>query len=179
MSRNTQGRIHQFKLVLLGKSLPSRIHWPLNILAIITTDLPICSYCLFASLFIHLLYRWICCREVKVCHGWEEREVVLAMWNSNGDNGDGRMECQDLWVVSFNHTHCFLSISLVMRFVKDHFDEYRESTIGGKATIPKGTNMIRLWWKVDWLVRLFLSLAAFLAQTITLDDNTVVKFEIW
>ncbi|KAI8089800.1 ras protein [Halteromyces radiatus] len=41
--------------------------------------------------------------------------------------------------------------SLVMRFVKDHFDEYRESTIG----------------------------AAFLAQTIALDDNTVVKFEIW
>jgi len=41
--------------------------------------------------------------------------------------------------------------SLVMRFVKDHFDEYRESTIG----------------------------AAFLAQTIVLDDNTTVKFEIW
>jgi len=38
-----------------------------------------------------------------------------------------------------------------MRFVKDHFDEYRESTIG----------------------------AAFLAQTISLDDNTTVKFEIW
>ncbi|KAI9244309.1 ras protein [Sporodiniella umbellata] len=41
--------------------------------------------------------------------------------------------------------------SLVMRFVKDHFDEYRESTIG----------------------------AAFLAQTISLDDHTTVKFEIW
>ncbi|KAG0164365.1 GTP-binding protein of the rab/ypt [Apophysomyces sp. BC1015] len=41
--------------------------------------------------------------------------------------------------------------SLVMRFVKDHFDEYRESTIG----------------------------AAFLAQQISLDDNTTVKFEIW
>ncbi|KAI7901512.1 ras family-domain-containing protein [Cokeromyces recurvatus] len=41
--------------------------------------------------------------------------------------------------------------SLVMRFVKNHFDEYRESTIG----------------------------AAFLAQTVTLDDNTTVKFEIW
>ncbi|CEP12055.1 hypothetical protein [Parasitella parasitica] len=40
---------------------------------------------------------------------------------------------------------------LVMRFVKDHFDEYRESTIG----------------------------AAFLAQTVTLDDDTTVKFEIW
>jgi len=25
-----------------------------------------------------------------------------------------------------------LADSLVMRFVKDHFDEYRESTIGGK-----------------------------------------------
>ncbi|KAI9310905.1 ras family-domain-containing protein [Dichotomocladium elegans] len=41
--------------------------------------------------------------------------------------------------------------SLVMRFVKDHFDEYRESTIG----------------------------AAFLAQTISLDGKTTVKFEIW
>jgi len=40
--------------------------------------------------------------------------------------------------------------SLVLRFVKDQFDDYRESTIG----------------------------AAFLTQTITLDD-TAVKFEIW
>ncbi|CAO3656157.1 unnamed protein product [Mucor hiemalis] len=39
--------------------------------------------------------------------------------------------------------------SLVMRFVKDHFDEYRESTIG----------------------------AAFLAQTVSLDDNTTVKLK--
>ncbi|KIX00481.1 uncharacterized protein Z518_10621 [Rhinocladiella mackenziei CBS 650.93] len=41
--------------------------------------------------------------------------------------------------------------SLVLRFVKDHFDDYRESTIG----------------------------AAFLTQTISLDENTTVKFEIW
>merc|ERR1712230_241865 len=41
--------------------------------------------------------------------------------------------------------------SLVLRFVKDQFDDYRESTIG----------------------------AAFLTQTIALDDNTTVKFEIW
>jgi Ras-related protein Rab-5C len=41
--------------------------------------------------------------------------------------------------------------SLVLRFVKDQFDDYRESTIG----------------------------AAFLTQTITLDDTTTVKFEIW
>ncbi|RPA83483.1 ras-domain-containing protein [Ascobolus immersus RN42] len=41
--------------------------------------------------------------------------------------------------------------SLVLRFVKDQFDDYRESTIG----------------------------AAFLTQTITLDENTTVKFEIW
>lgn len=38
-----------------------------------------------------------------------------------------------------------------MRFVKDQFDSYRESTIG----------------------------AAFLTQTISLDENTTVKFEIW
>jgi len=41
--------------------------------------------------------------------------------------------------------------SLVLRFVKDQFDDYRESTIG----------------------------AAFLTQTVSLDDNTTVKFEIW
>ncbi|KAF9055908.1 GTP-binding protein RAB5 [Panaeolus papilionaceus] len=41
--------------------------------------------------------------------------------------------------------------SLVLRFVKDQFDDYRESTIG----------------------------AAFLTQTVTLDDKTTVKFEIW
>jgi Ras-related protein Rab-5C len=41
--------------------------------------------------------------------------------------------------------------SLVLRFVKDQFDDYRESTIG----------------------------AAFLTQTIALDENTTVKFEIW
>jgi len=41
--------------------------------------------------------------------------------------------------------------SLVLRFVKDQFDDFRESTIG----------------------------AAFLTQTISLDDNTTVKFEIW
>lgn len=41
--------------------------------------------------------------------------------------------------------------SLVLRFVKNQFDDYRESTIG----------------------------AAFLTQTISLDDTTTVKFEIW
>ena len=39
----------------------------------------------------------------------------------------------------------------MLRFVKDQFDSYRESTIG----------------------------AAFLTQTISLDENTTVKFEIW
>lgn len=41
--------------------------------------------------------------------------------------------------------------SLVLRFVKGQFHEYQESTIG----------------------------AAFLTQTIAVDENTVVKFEIW
>ncbi|CAD6499659.1 BgTH12-03767 [Blumeria graminis f. sp. triticale] len=41
--------------------------------------------------------------------------------------------------------------SLVLRFVKDQFDDFRESTIG----------------------------AAFLTQTISLDETTTVKFEIW
>lgn len=54
-----------------------------------------------------------------------------------------------------------------MRFVKDHFDEYRESTIGGKNIIS-----YRYFTKISWI-------AAFLAQTISLDDDTTVKFEIW
>jgi len=41
--------------------------------------------------------------------------------------------------------------SIVLRFVKDQFDSFRESTIG----------------------------AAFLTQTISLDETTTVKFEIW
>ncbi|GHJ87175.1 hypothetical protein NliqN6_3577 [Naganishia liquefaciens] len=41
--------------------------------------------------------------------------------------------------------------SLVLRFVKDEYSDYRESTIG----------------------------AAFLTQTVALDDETNVKFEIW
>ncbi|KAG8899035.1 GTP-binding protein of the rab/ypt [Tulasnella sp. 403] len=41
--------------------------------------------------------------------------------------------------------------SLVLRFVRDQFDDYRESTIG----------------------------AAFLTQTVTVDEQTTVKFEIW
>ena len=44
-----------------------------------------------------------------------------------------------------------LQSSLVLRFVKDQFDDYRESTIG----------------------------AAFLTQTISRDEHTTVKFEIW
>ncbi|KIO21889.1 hypothetical protein M407DRAFT_41265, partial [Tulasnella calospora MUT 4182] len=40
---------------------------------------------------------------------------------------------------------------LVLRFVRDQFDDYRESTIG----------------------------AAFLTQTVMVDEQTTVKFEIW
>lgn len=56
-----------------------------------------------------------------------------------------------------------------MRFVKDHFDEYRESTIGGESSL----------FYIIYIQILKDLLAAFLAQTISLDDNTTVKFEIW
>lgn len=69
-----------------------------------------------------------------------------------------------------------------MRFVKDHFDEYRESTIGGKFLLPASCSAA-LCFKpfVPVLLTLYFLLhtAAFLAQTISLDDNTIVKFEIW
>jgi Ras-related protein Rab-5C len=60
-------------------------------------------------------------------------------------------------------------ISLVLRFVKDQFDDYRESTIGGMAVSSDA-------WKLFYPYN---SPAAFLTQTVTLEDQTVVKFEIW
>jgi GTPase SAR1 family protein len=55
-----------------------------------------------------------------------------------------------------------------LRFVKDQFDDYRESTIGGayKLSTYLSLSDIRL-------------AAAFLTQTVTLDDQSTVKFEIW
>jgi Ras-related protein Rab-5C len=61
-----------------------------------------------------------------------------------------------------------------MRFVKDHFDEYRESTIGGMLSTCNQLNDISYTYQAYNPL-----LAAFLAQTISLDDNTTVKFEIW
>lgn len=61
-----------------------------------------------------------------------------------------------------------------MRFVKDHFDEYRESTIGGMFERFSPSSRYILYNKLTILFT-----AAFLAQTISLDDNTTVKFEIW
>ncbi len=60
--------------------------------------------------------------------------------------------------------------SLVLRFVKGQFHEYQESTIGGISA--------SLCVYVCVCVTLFSSVAAFLTQTVNLDDTTV-KFEIW
>ena len=58
--------------------------------------------------------------------------------------------------------------SLVLRFVKDQFDDYRESTIGGPSFVsPVSYPAVHS------------REAAFLTQTATLEDQTTVKFEIW
>ncbi|KAJ9065271.1 GTP-binding protein of the rab/ypt [Entomophthora muscae] len=58
--------------------------------------------------------------------------------------------------------------SLVLRFVKDQFDDYRESTIGGTFYLKYPTNP-----------HLTIFSAAFLTQTLHLADDTTVKLEIW
>jgi small GTP-binding protein len=58
--------------------------------------------------------------------------------------------------------------SLVLRFVKGQFHEYQESTIGGTFMLPVVVNFLNF----------FFFSAAFLTQTVCLDDTTV-KFEIW
>lgn len=84
--------------------------------------------------------------------------------------------------------------SLVLRFVKDQFDDYRESTIGGEKK-PHFITCTDRSRRMHNAVTLFLCvppketelpvclsqcrIAAFLTQTISLDDATTVKFEIW
>ncbi len=54
--------------------------------------------------------------------------------------------------------------SIVLRFVKSHFHEYQEATIGGKL----------------FLYQFILMVAAFLTQSINVGDPPVtIKFEIW
>jgi Ras-related protein Rab-5C len=62
--------------------------------------------------------------------------------------------------------------SLVLRFVRDQFDDYRESTIGGMHLSLLQTALLRVDPESS-------QPAAFLTQTVTLDDQTTVKFEIW
>lgn len=64
------------------------------------------------------------------------------------------------------------AISLVLRFVKDQFDDYRESTIGGKPSYTGLPSFAGLPDSGTYP-------AAFLTQTVQLDDATTVKFEIW
>lgn len=66
--------------------------------------------------------------------------------------------------------------SLVIRFVKGQFHEFQESTIGGKY-ISSRQHLCRMDM-VYYYVLYHLYTAAFLTQTVCLDDTTV-KFEIW
>lgn len=64
--------------------------------------------------------------------------------------------------------------SLVLRFVKGQFDEFQETTIGGEdylVAVWVGSNEHAVTCSSFFT-------AAFLAQSVCLDDTTV-KFEIW
>jgi hypothetical protein len=70
---------------------------------------------------------------------------------------------------SLTYTQVLTRYSLVLRFVKDQFDDYRESTIGGMYLVQMYVLILNS----------FATTAAFLTQTVTLEDQTTVKFEIW
>ena len=73
--------------------------------------------------------------------------------------------------------------SLVLRFVKGQFHEYQESTIGGNliekylVTISRGL-IHKTANDRSASILCFYPTAAFLTQTVCLEDTTV-KFEIW
>lgn len=71
--------------------------------------------------------------------------------------------------------------SLVLRFVKGQFHEYQESTIGGMLKDGRSCALRMRALKCrlcEGPGRLAHTEAAFLTQTVVLDDTTV-KFEIW
>jgi GTPase SAR1 family protein len=61
---------------------------------------------------------------------------------------------------------------LVVRFVRDEFFEFQEPTIGGMQIFPSLIIPLTIVLLIHRIT------AAFLTQTVTLDDATV-KFEIW
>jgi len=72
---------------------------------------------------------------------------------------------------------------LVVRFVRDEFFEFQEPTIGGAAgrgglvNLPTRRMLTAcLCWRLCLLSDL---VAAFLTQTVSLDEGLTVKFEIW
>lgn len=78
---------------------------------------------------------------------------------------------------------------LVVRFVRDEYFEYQEPTIGGETfALFHGTLFYVCGWRVCsseiltnailFFIIIITILAAFLTQTVALDDSTV-KFEIW
>jgi GTPase SAR1 family protein len=66
--------------------------------------------------------------------------------------------------------------NLVLRFVKGEFHENNESTIGGSSPLPTSLVDESAW--NGKLIPAFHT-AAFLTQTVTLSDQSTVKFEIW
>lgn len=68
--------------------------------------------------------------------------------------------------------------SLVLRFVKGQFDEFQETTIGGETRRCRSGGLAPHQIAAHCCSPLRVSAAAFLAQSVCLDDTTV-KFEIW
>lgn len=68
--------------------------------------------------------------------------------------------------------------SLVLRFVKGQFHEYQESTIGGSPASLTVFFCPNSCYSALTYRLLFILAAAFLTQTVVVDDTTV-KFEIW
>jgi hypothetical protein len=79
-----------------------------------------------------------------------------------------------LWHIFIDIANSCHFSSLVLRFVKDQFDDYRESTIGGKSHVLSD---LRTATHACVPPRPFA--AAFLTQTVSLDEQTTIKFEIW
>lgn len=108
-------------------------------------------------------------RDLTVLHRTKYVSSSSSYWVFTTRTSDSRRKLS----VVFSGESAVGKSSLVLRFVKGQFHEYQESTIGGRKENGKFLEMSLISMRLNTF-----SSAAFLTQTVCLEDTTV-KFEIW
>lgn len=131
--------------------------------------------CTSGDFFFHMKLDWF----LKRAYYFSAAQVIMATrGTAQRPNGTQGKICQ-FKLVLLGESAVGKS-SLVLRFVKGQFHEYQESTIGGECSSIDCLDVWQMYFSKRASSNTWNSLctAAFLTQTVCLDETTV-KFEIW